>query len=58
MGLCHSLIEDTLVMALIGGHLSGILFGRIVFALVCTFALARLCARLPTSVFDRYLCGK
>jgi len=56
MGLCHSLIEDTLLMAMIGGHLSGILFGRIVFALVCTFALARLCVRLPTSIFDRYLC--
>ena len=58
MGLCHSLIEDTLVMALIGGHLSGILLGRIVFALMCTFALARLCARLPTSTFDRHLCGR
>jgi len=57
MGLCHSLIEDTLVMALLGGHLSGILFGRILFALVCTFALVRLCARLPAAAFDRYLCG-
>ncbi len=56
MGLCHSLIEDTTVMALLGGHLSGILFARIVFALACTFALARLCDRLPTRVFDRYLC--
>ena len=58
MGLCHSLIEDTLVMALIGGHLSGILFGRIVFALVCTFTLARLCSHLPRAAFDRYLCGR
>jgi hypothetical protein len=56
MGLCHSLIEDTTVMALLGGNLSGILLARIVFALVCTFALVRLCDRLPARVFDRYLC--
>jgi len=58
MGLCHSLIEDTLLMALLGGHLSGILFGRIVFALVCTFALVRLCWHLPAAAFDRYLCSR
>ena len=58
MGLCHSLIEDTLVMALLGGHLSGILFGRIVFALVCTFALVRLCRHLSAAAFDRYLCSR
>lgn len=34
MGLCHSLIEDTLLMMVIGAHLSGILWGRIVFALL------------------------
>jgi len=45
MGLCHSLIEDTLLMTLIGGHVSGILLGRILFALAATFCLARLCTR-------------
>jgi hypothetical protein len=56
MGLCHSLIEDTTLMALLGGHLSGILLARIVFALVCTFGLVRLCNRMPERLFDRYLC--
>lgn len=58
MGLCHSLIEDTLLMALIGGHLSGILLGRILFALAATFCLARLCARRSAGVLDRTLCGR
>jgi hypothetical protein len=56
MGFCHSLIEDTLLMAALGGHLSGILLVRILFALACTFALVRLCVRLPPAIFDRYIC--
>ena len=32
MGLCHSLVEDTILMMLLGGHLSGILGGRVVFS--------------------------
>ncbi len=42
MGLCHGLVEDTLVMAAIGGKLAGILWGRIVFSLIVTFLLVRL----------------
>jgi hypothetical protein len=56
MGFCHSLIEDTLLAAALGGHISGILFGRILFAFVCTFALVRLCARLPAMIFEKYVC--
>jgi hypothetical protein len=56
MGFCHSLIEDTLLMAALGGHASGILLARILFALACTFALVRLCERLPTAIFDKYIC--
>ncbi len=56
MGFCHSLIEDTLLMAALGGHFSGILLVRILFALACTFALVRLCALLPAAIFDRYIC--
>ncbi len=41
MGLCHGLIEDTLIMMAIGGKVSGILWGRIVFSLLVTFALVR-----------------
>ncbi len=34
MGLCHGLVEDTLIMAAIGGKFGGILWGRIVFSLI------------------------
>jgi len=42
MGLCHGLVEDTLLMAAIGGKFSGILWGRIIFSLIVTFCLVRL----------------
>jgi uncharacterized membrane protein len=42
LGLCHGLVEDTLLMAAIGGKFGGILWGRIVFALVVIFILVRL----------------
>jgi spore maturation protein SpmB len=41
MGLCHGLVEDTLVMAAIGGKFGGILWGRIVFSLIVTYLLVR-----------------
>lgn len=56
MGFCHSLIEDTLLMAALGGHFSGILVGRILFALACSFILVRLCTSLLAGVFARYVC--
>jgi len=55
MGLCHSVIEDTLVMLVFGAHLSGILWGRVLFALVATFLLARLLKVIPRTFFERYL---
>ena len=42
LGLCHSLIEDTLLIVLLGAHLSGILWMRIVFAVIVVALLARL----------------
>ncbi|MES9995661.1 hypothetical protein [Desulfovibrio aminophilus] len=55
MGLCHSLIEDTLLMLLIGAHLSGILWGRLLFSLVATALLVRIGARLSNTAQNRYL---
>jgi hypothetical protein len=51
LGICHSFIEDTLLMVVIGGHLSGTLLWRTLFALAVTFMVAQLLRRLP----DRYL---
>jgi len=55
MGLCHGLIEDTLVMMLLGGHLSGIFWGRLVFSLIAIFLIGKLIQRLPAQACDRYL---
>ena len=50
MGLAHALIEDTLLMASLGAHLSGILLGRVVFALATMAIVVRLSPRLPKAV--------
>jgi hypothetical protein len=42
LGLCHSVIEDTLLIMLLGADLSGILWARVVFALLVIAVLARL----------------
>lgn len=45
MGLSHGLVEDTLLMVTLGGHLGGILIGRFVFSLIVIYLLARFCSR-------------
>jgi len=55
MGLCHSIIEDTLLMAAIGAHFSGIFLGRILFSLFFVFILERVTMLLPESFLDKYL---
>ncbi len=47
MSLCHSLIEDSLLMIALGGHWSGLVLGRFVFALLLIALLARLFDHLP-----------
>lgn len=42
LGLCHSVIEDTLLIVLLGADLSGILWARVAFALAVIAVLARL----------------
>ncbi len=46
MGLCHGLLEDTLLMAAIGGKFGGILWGRILFSLIVTYLLVQLLVTL------------
>ncbi|NOQ41694.1 MAG: hypothetical protein GQ563_04245, partial [Desulfuromusa sp.] len=55
MGLCHSIFEDTLLLMVLGAHVSGIFWGRLLFSLLAIFLLARLVKVLPQSFFDRYL---
>jgi hypothetical protein len=54
MGLMHSMIEDTLLMILLGGHISGVLFLRFIFAMMVIFLMVRLMRGLSSETFDRY----
>ena len=47
LSLCHSLIEDTLLIMLLGADLTTILLGRLVFTLLIVLGLIRLLNWLP-----------
>jgi hypothetical protein len=55
MGLSHSLIEDTLLMVSLGGGLSGILVGRVLFSLLVVFVLVRVVGALSPKTFLKFL---
>ena len=55
LGVCHSLIEDTLLLMLIGAQADGVLWARLVFSLLLIGLLSRLYRRLPPAWVDRYL---
>ncbi|MFP4070476.1 MAG: hypothetical protein ACLFTB_00360 [Desulfovibrionales bacterium] len=54
MGLSHSVIEDTLLMIAIGGHVSGLLGGRILFSLLFVGLLVHLVGKLDRSTVNRF----
>ncbi|UDM06923.1 hypothetical protein LG409_16355 [Halomonas sp. NyZ770] len=41
LGLCHSVIEDTLLILMLGADLVGILWARLLFAVIVTAVIAR-----------------
>ncbi|HZH55626.1 hypothetical protein [Yanghanlia caeni] len=49
LGLCHSVIEDTLLILLMGADLTAILWARLAFAVIVTAALARLGRLIPVA---------
>jgi len=55
MGLCHSLIEDTLLLLLIGSNFTGIFWGRLIFAIVAMAGIVQIVQRLPERVQNTYL---
>lgn len=57
MGLTHSVIEDTLLLLTLGGHLSGLLWARLGFTLVFVALLVRVARRLPNSFGDNFFWG-
>ncbi len=54
LGMFHSIIEDTLLMMLIGGHISGIIWGRMIFMLLLVFVMVRVFNQLPPDVVSRH----
>ncbi|WP_320169997.1 hypothetical protein [Maridesulfovibrio sp.] len=57
MSLCHSLIEDTLLLTMIGGHISGLFWGRLVFSILIVAVLVQVTRIIPESFSDKYLWG-
>ena len=55
LSLCHSLIEDTLLMVVLGGQLSGLLWGRMLFAFILVYFTVRLVEHVPGTFFDKFL---
>ena len=55
MGIAHSLIEDTLLMMLLGAHVTGILLVRLIFSVGLIFVMVRIWAVLPEYFVHRFL---
>jgi len=55
MGICHSLIEDTVLMLLVGAEMNGILWARTAVCMLFTAALVRVVRHLPEALKARFL---
>ncbi len=55
MGLCHSLIEDTLIVVALGADIYVVLFGRLVFSVLLVAILARILRGTGDAFFFRFL---
>lgn len=57
LGLCHSLFEDSLLLATIGGSLTVLLWGRLLFAVLAVALIFRLTKNLAGAAAGRYFYG-
>lgn len=55
LGLCHSIIEDTLLIMTLGADLSGILWARLAFSLIFIAIMTRLLKACSDTFKQRYL---
>ncbi|WP_250657483.1 hypothetical protein [Alkalimarinus coralli] len=55
LALCHSIIEDTLLVMLLGAHISGALWLRIAFSLIVISILSRWLLSRSNEFKERYL---
>ena len=58
MGLFHSIIEDTILMLSMGGHWSGVILFRTVFAFIITYIIVKLTNRIDEKYFLKYVMTK
>jgi len=54
LSLCHALIEDTLLVMLIGADISGVLYARLVFSLLLIAIIVRLVRRIESKRFQQF----
>jgi hypothetical protein len=54
LSLCHSQIEDTFLVMLLGAHLSGIFWGRLLFSLIVVFLVVHLQKRVSLAISERF----
>jgi hypothetical protein len=55
MGLCHSLIEDSILMMSLGAHYSGVFIFRMCFAFSITWLIVKITKKLPLKWCYKYL---
>ncbi|HNW99162.1 MAG TPA: hypothetical protein PKK00_12200 [Bacteroidales bacterium] len=58
MGLCHSLIEDTILMLALGGHYSGILIFRLIASFLIIWAIVKITSKFSDAKFIKYFLVK
>ncbi len=54
LAICHSLIEDTLLIMLLGADLSGILYARLIFSLLLVAIIIRLARHANSQFVNRF----
>ena len=54
LAVAHSLIEDTLLIMLLGADLSGILYARLLFSIIVISLVIQVVKRLDQSSFERF----
>ncbi|MCG8426365.1 MAG: hypothetical protein MI754_03295 [Chromatiales bacterium] len=55
LAFCHSIIEDTLLVLLLGADLTGVLWLRLLFSLVLLMLITRVVSRLSEPFLERFL---
>jgi hypothetical protein len=55
MGLCHSVIEDTILVVSLGADIIGVLIVRLIFALLMTWLIVKVSKQISDPIFERFV---